>query len=284
MATSITERTPAGAPSARNPSTIAVARPRWSVVSLDTAEVGGPRPPAGDRRGVTTGAVGVGGLDQHDAGRAPAGAEQGEGRLAAEPGPDLGLEARRAPGGPGNQREPPPDDLPAEQRRRAGHPCREAELLVAGLEVRVHVGERLARDQVGGVVGGRAALAGGELAGQPRDDHDQQHRDADGRAGGEQQAPAGARREPSPRARDPLAGRADRASGSPTGDEREVGDRIAQVAEPAADRPRPPRRRDRAHRAPSRSPRRRRARFGTRSMISGTPSSPKRSRSRFSRW
>ena len=159
-----------------------------------------------------------------------------------------------APLGPGISPAARGGDLPAEQRRPARQPRERRVLVGLGVEVRVHVGERIGRDQLLGVVVWRARVAAGERAGQVRhregEDRDQAHGDPDARS----QPPPRDRRERAPEAAGAAADRprepervAPRLPQRAADHVQDVGDGVAHAPQAPEDCGRDPTRRRSAH-------------------------------------
>ena len=235
-----------------------------------------------DRAREPGGSAGVGRLEQLKLlGRGARCGNDRQRRLAPEPRRHVPVEISRLAVRPGHPREQPVGG----EAGQGGQVGRQAGgvlvLLGARVQVQVHVGQRVPGDELDRGVGGRAAVATGEGAGERgHGDRDDQSDEGD-EAQRDRQAPArvDVEREPEParaassRAREPCA----RARQPSDGADR-AGEHAAAAPQPLAEsiQQLP------YGRQPGHHPRF--SGFGTNLMMSGTPSSPYASRIRFSRW
>ena len=164
------------------------------------------------------------------------------------------VEFQRLAAGARDQPQGPVGELAAQRRQLLTDVRGGRELVRLRVEVGVQVGERVGGDQLLGVVGGRAGVAAGELAGQVRDHRPEQDQQQRRRAHRGDQAAAGDQRERAPEAPRAAPGRdREREQVAPDVGERppdepeQVADGVANGAQPLHDRGRDPSRGRLAH-------------------------------------
>ena len=257
--------------SARKPSTCAVATPRWSMLTSTPrySAVAARRRRRSTRR--TRRALGVGDLEQVDRARCRPVAGEDRDRAASPPNhgrTSRSKSTRPARPGPGPVRARAVDELAAEHRQPRRELGGASYWSVSGSRLTCSVGERVGGDQLRGVVGRRAARRrrGTRRAGSgPRPANSTRTSDDDRRA----RRRAGAARSPRARARtgvprDRRRTRPRRESRSRSRADARRGGRVADGASGRRTAALIPRSRALAARW----------RLGTKSITSGTPSSP----------
>ncbi len=169
--------------------------PAISHVHLDAIALARRYVASGERPRELLRALVVGHLEQVDLlGRAALAGDERKRQLAAEPRLHVLGEVDSTASGKRNHRH----QLARQQRQPCGQLRRRLGLFRVRVEVRVQIGERIGRDQLGRIVGRRTAVPGRELAGEVgnRGEPDQsaEEHETDRR----RDQPAGASREPAP--------------------------------------------------------------------------------------